>query len=212
MSSAPLQTSPETTRYAKRLPRDQRRQQILDAALPEFMENGFSGAHISDIAEAIGVSKPVIYSIFPGKNALATAVVEEAHRIEAERHLDAGVAEDYEMLAHGRVVPLLTTTFEVTADNVDLARFLYSNFREAPPEAVEFHYFAFEQRTVGLRHYLLQYFIGRPGMENLASSAADLISTVSRLGITQIARGEKSDPKQLAESYGVIVEGGITSL
>ena len=50
-----------------RLPRDQRRVQLLDAASEVFASKGYHAAAMDDIADAAGVSKPVLYQHFPSK-------------------------------------------------------------------------------------------------------------------------------------------------
>ena len=50
-----------------RLPRDQRRLQLLDAASEVFASKGYHAAAMDDIADAAGVSKPVLYQHFPSK-------------------------------------------------------------------------------------------------------------------------------------------------
>ncbi|MGO1884670.1 MAG: TetR/AcrR family transcriptional regulator [Citricoccus sp.] len=62
MSSSPVRPS--------RLPRDERRKQLLDAALHVFVEHGFHATSMDDIAVAASVSKPVLYQHFPGKHEL----------------------------------------------------------------------------------------------------------------------------------------------
>ena len=59
-------TTTDGTR-APRLPREQRRQQVLAAALEVFSSVGYHAASMDDIAERAGVSKPVLYQHFPGK-------------------------------------------------------------------------------------------------------------------------------------------------
>ena len=73
-------TSTEGTR-APRLPREQRRQQVLAAALDVFAASGYHSASMDEIAERAGVSKPVLYQHFPGKLDLYLAL------------LDAGIDE-----------------------------------------------------------------------------------------------------------------------
>lgn len=51
------------------------KERILDAAERVFLERGFQGASIDEIAEVAPASKPTIYAHFPGKEALFTAVV-----------------------------------------------------------------------------------------------------------------------------------------
>jgi AcrR family transcriptional regulator len=50
-------------------------ERILNAALETFIERGFEGASIDEIAEAAHAGKPSIYARFPGKEALFTAVI-----------------------------------------------------------------------------------------------------------------------------------------
>jgi|SRR5215467_1236634 len=50
-------------------------ERILDAARKVFLERGFDGASIEEIAEVARSGKPTIYARFPGKEALFNAVV-----------------------------------------------------------------------------------------------------------------------------------------
>ena len=61
-----------------RLPGPERREQLLDVAGERFAELGFHALSMEAIAEAAGVSKPVLYQHFPSKRALYVAVVEDA--------------------------------------------------------------------------------------------------------------------------------------
>ena len=65
----------ETTRAA-RLPREQRRQQVLAAALDVFATSGYHAASMDEIADHAGVSKPVLYQHFPGKLDLYLAILD----------------------------------------------------------------------------------------------------------------------------------------
>jgi len=53
-----------------RLPAARRRRQLLDVALQVFAERGFHDASMNDIAEAAGVTKPVLYQHFRSKREL----------------------------------------------------------------------------------------------------------------------------------------------
>ncbi|HJQ05411.1 MAG TPA: TetR/AcrR family transcriptional regulator [Nocardioides sp.] len=61
---------------AVRLPRRERRQQLMSAALEVFVANGYHAAAMDDIAERAGVSKPVLYQHFPGKFELYLALLD----------------------------------------------------------------------------------------------------------------------------------------
>ncbi len=60
-----------------RLPRRERRAQLLAAAREVFVAHGFHAAAMDDIADRAGVSKPVLYQHFPGKRQLYLALLDE---------------------------------------------------------------------------------------------------------------------------------------
>ncbi len=59
-----------------RLPRDERRAQLLSAALESFTASGYHAASMDEIAERANVSKPVLYQHFPSKLDLYLAVLD----------------------------------------------------------------------------------------------------------------------------------------
>ena len=68
-----------------RLPRDERRAQLLAAAQESFGASGFHAASMEEIADRAGVSKPVLYQHFPSKLDLYLAVL--------DIHIDALIFE-----------------------------------------------------------------------------------------------------------------------
>jgi AcrR family transcriptional regulator len=60
-----------------RLSADARRQQILDVAIKVFGRAGYYGASMNDIADAAGVTKPVLYQHFDSKSDLYAALLDE---------------------------------------------------------------------------------------------------------------------------------------
>jgi AcrR family transcriptional regulator len=59
-----------------RMPRRERRAQLLESALEVFVAQGYHSAAMDDIAERAGVSKPVLYQHFPGKLELYLALLD----------------------------------------------------------------------------------------------------------------------------------------
>jgi AcrR family transcriptional regulator len=53
-----------------RLPAPERRRQLLDTAIEVFATNGFHQTSMNDVAEAAGVTKPVLYQHFASKRQL----------------------------------------------------------------------------------------------------------------------------------------------
>ena len=60
-----------------RLTATARREQILDVALEVFATAGFHGASMNEVAEAVGVTKPVLYQHFDSKRDLYQALIDE---------------------------------------------------------------------------------------------------------------------------------------
>lgn len=60
----------------RRLPPDERREQILDAALHEFSERGFGAARMDDIAARAGLSKGGLYAHFASKKTVFEALMQ----------------------------------------------------------------------------------------------------------------------------------------
>jgi AcrR family transcriptional regulator len=68
----------DVRRRGARMPRSERRAQLLGAALEVFVAQGYHAAAMDDIAERAGVSKPVLYQHFPGKLELYLALLEQS--------------------------------------------------------------------------------------------------------------------------------------
>jgi AcrR family transcriptional regulator len=60
----------------KRLPAARRRNQLLEVALDRFAANGFHRTSMEEIAEAAGVTKPVLYQHFGSKRMLYLELLE----------------------------------------------------------------------------------------------------------------------------------------
>src|SRR5689334_17720322 len=78
-----------------------KRRQILDGAREVFMDLGFDGASMNEIARAAGVSKGTLYVYFADKSRLFEAIVEDealekgkiAFNLDAERDVETTLRE-----------------------------------------------------------------------------------------------------------------------
>ncbi|GAA3365637.1 MULTISPECIES: TetR/AcrR family transcriptional regulator [Saccharopolyspora] len=68
---------------------EERRQQLLDVARALFAEKGFEAASIEEIAHRAGVSKPVVYEHFGGKEGIYAVVVDREMRALLDRIVSA---------------------------------------------------------------------------------------------------------------------------
>lgn len=82
-----MPASARARRSRVRLSSAQRREQLLTIAREVFAERGFEGTSVEEIAARAGVSKPVVYEHFGGKDGAYQAVVEkETTTLHAEIH------------------------------------------------------------------------------------------------------------------------------
>jgi AcrR family transcriptional regulator len=67
------------------MPPEQRREQLIDAALGVILEHGYGGVSIEAVARAAGVTRPVVYDHFPNLAQLLHALVEREERYSLEQ-------------------------------------------------------------------------------------------------------------------------------
>jgi AcrR family transcriptional regulator len=67
------------------MPPEQRREQLIDAALEVILERGYARISIEAIARAAGITRPVVYDHFPNLNRLLHAVIEREERISLDQ-------------------------------------------------------------------------------------------------------------------------------
>jgi AcrR family transcriptional regulator len=104
-----MATQAERTR--KRLPVAERRALIVEAAGRLFGERGYDDARLDDIAEAAGVTKPIVYRHFDGKRALYLSLLDR-HRQDLDSFAGAIPAE-------GDLEQRLRAVLEVWIDYVE---------------------------------------------------------------------------------------------
>ena len=59
--------------HAMRISSEERRDQLIDAAVTEFAANGFHATSTTAIAKRAGISQPYVYALFPNKHELFLA-------------------------------------------------------------------------------------------------------------------------------------------
>lgn len=71
--------------YAPRMAAEQRREQLLDAALEVIVSEGYSGVSIEAVARAAGVTRPVIYDHYRDLGELLRALIEREERYSLDQ-------------------------------------------------------------------------------------------------------------------------------
>src|SRR3982750_1108707 len=64
----------------ERKSKEERREEILDAALAVFAEHGLDGSSTEDVARRAGISQPYVFRLFGTKKDLFTAVINRCFR------------------------------------------------------------------------------------------------------------------------------------
>jgi AcrR family transcriptional regulator len=101
-----------------------RREQLLDVALEVFARAGYHGASMNDVADAAGVTKPVLYQHFESKRDLYQALLDEvgARLLAAISTATAGTTDGREQTELG-----FRAYFHWVAEDEDAFRLLYGS-------------------------------------------------------------------------------------
>lgn len=75
----PTAAAPPRRRYAARRPRQERREQILDATLALIAREGFEALTIDRVAGDARIAKSVVYAIFSSRDGLLDALMTREH-------------------------------------------------------------------------------------------------------------------------------------
>src|ERR1700760_4181635 len=92
-STSPARVRPNAG--TKGVARADREAQIIEVACKAFGERGYASTSVADVAEAAGISKPLIYNYFGSKEGLYAVCVRHAARLltdEIERTAPSGTA------------------------------------------------------------------------------------------------------------------------
>jgi AcrR family transcriptional regulator len=113
-----------------RLPRSARRAQLLGAAREVFVKQGYHAAAMDDIAEAAGVSKPVLYQHFPGKLDLYLALLDDgiADLVAAVRNALSSTTDN-----NLRVTATMQAYFDFVADPAGAFRLVFESDLTSEP-------------------------------------------------------------------------------
>lgn len=105
-----------------RLPAARRRRQLLDVALDVFATRGFDGTSMAELAEAAGITKPVLYQHFASKRELYLELLEDVGRQLQEA---VGKATAAAAGPHGQVEAGFRAYFRFVAENRSAFQLLF---------------------------------------------------------------------------------------
>lgn len=158
--------------HSRRRQAEQRRQQLLDAALEQFAANGYDGASIRDIAHRAGVTEALVYHYFRNKEHLFEEVLKARSFAPVLRRVldDAGDAPVADVLHQ-----LLQEFLDLLWHNASMARMFFIEFMR---NAICYRYFRamVEENSDALTRYLQsQQERGRLRADMHAQSVAGMV-------------------------------------
>ena len=171
-----------TDRATRRLPAEQRREVILDAAEKVFGGMGYHEATTREIASAAGVSEALLYQHFPGKRQLFEAVIKRAAASLEQRIVAARIAA--EPLRAG-----LVAFFDFVDEERDLYQVFFRQALQADP-AFQRLYAELQSHFIELTAEAMDVEIGRSQNTELVSHA--LTGMVNELALFWVDRRSPS--------------------
>jgi AcrR family transcriptional regulator len=153
-------------------------EKILDAAAKVFLERGFSGASVDEIAEVARAGKPTIYARFPGKEALFVAVIERLvlrnSGLEAEAVSAAGASIEERLAAIATVI----LTAALVPEGIGLVRVAVAEARRFPHVATSVGRMV-RERNIQPVSLLLAEFAGSARGRGLIALAPDRLAATA---------------------------------
>lgn len=132
MSGENVESTPAIESRARRVPSDQRREMVLDAAFDLFAEGGPGAITMEELARVLNVGKPIIYRLFANSDDVLGALISRETRRSAamlasfipadEEYSDPLNATTEALLAHLDSVRAHPTRFKILALGPTLAR------------------------------------------------------------------------------------------
>jgi AcrR family transcriptional regulator len=175
MTAGGTQVSVEDRRGServRRLPREVREKQILDAAVQVFSENGYHNASMDEISDVAGVSKPMIYAYLGAKEDLfASCIRREAGQLMEA--LSTGIRTD--LPPDMQLWTGLRSFFRFVGDNKEGWRVLHrQSTSQGGPFSDELQ--ALRSRAIELVNGLLVRYANSEGLDEQARSGTEAMS------------------------------------
>jgi AcrR family transcriptional regulator len=145
------------------MPPEQRREQLIDAALTVILEQGYQGVSVEAVARTAGVTRPVVYDHFPNLGRLLHALVEREERyalepLEEVVPDDPGNRHPAELLASG-----VRLFLDAVASRPATWRLILLPI-EGTPAIVRQHVETNRARTLERIERLVRWALQRPGL------------------------------------------------
>lgn len=187
---------------AMRLPAPERREQLLSVALTVFAQHGYHDTSMNDVAEAAGITKPVLYQHFASKRELFLDVIEEAgHRMISAITTQATTDTD----GRRRTERGFRAYFTWVAEDHDAFMLLFGSGSRRDAEFAD-AVRQFTSKVADAIEPLITADIDADHRRNLAYAIVGMTEAVSR---RLIDRGDTFDPTLVARQVSDLAWAGL---
>jgi AcrR family transcriptional regulator len=188
-----------------RLSAPARREQLLDVALQVFARAGYHGTSMNEIAEAAGVTKPVLYQHFDSKRELYRALLEEvgARLISSIFKATSAATDGKSQTALG-----FRAYFRFVADDHDAFSLLFGGGSRRDPEFADVVKSITGEAAQAIAP-LIAVDIDPAHRFTLAHALVGLAEGASR---SLVERGEQFDPDEIAREVAALAWAGLRAV
>ena len=193
-----------STSSTPRLTATARREQLLEVALEVFARNGYHDTSMNDIADAAGVTKPVLYQHFDSKRELYQALLDEAGaRLLRAIFSGAGDATDARELTERG----FRAYFRWVAEDHDAFMLLYSSGTRDDEFAR-----AVRRVTAGAASAVAQLITVDIDDEHRLTLAHALVGLAEGASRRLVERGDRFDPDLIARQVSDLAWAGLRGI
>jgi len=188
-----------------RLPAPARREQILDVAVEVFARNGFHGASMNDVADAAGVTKPVLYQHFDSKQDLYMALLDEVGNrlLNAITKATAGVAGGRQQTEQG-----FLAYFQWVADDHDAFLLLFGSRASRDEESTQ----AIRRITAGAADAIAPLIAADISPDHRRTLAHGLVGLAEGVSRRLVEQGQTFDPLVLGQQVADLAWAGLRAV
>ena len=188
-----------------RLSASARREQLLDVALQVFARQGYHGASMNDVADAAGVTKPVVYQHFDSKRELYLALLDEvgARLLTAISKATAGATDGKNQTELG-----FRAYFRWVADDHDAFLLLFGSGARRDEEFND----AVRKVTAQVAEAIKPLIAADIDAEHQRTLAHGLVGLAEGVSRRLVDNGTDFDPQLLARQVSDLAWAGLRSV
>ena len=188
-----------------RLPAPARREQILDVSVQVFAQRGFHSTSMNDVAEAAGVTKPVLYQHFDSKQDLYLALIDEAGN-----RLRNAIAKAVSGATNGKQQTQLgfKAYFRWVSDDHDAFLLLFGSRASRDEESTK----AIRRITAEAAQAIAPLIAADIELEHQRILAQGLVGLAEGVSRHLVERGETFDPDTLGQQIADMAWAGLRAV